>query len=51
LSIVLKEAEETEYWFQILNKKITKVDKNLFTKVDELIRLLVSIINSSKKNM
>ncbi len=50
LGIALKEADETEYWFQILDKKIIKVDENLFKKIDELIRLLVSIINSSKRS-
>ncbi len=50
LGIALKEADETEYWFQILDKKIIEVDENLFKKIDELIRLLVSIINSTKRN-
>ena len=50
LGIALKEADEIEYWFQIINEKIVKVDKSLFKKIDELIRLLVSIINSSKNN-
>ena len=49
LGIALKEADETEFWLQILDKKIAEVDENLFKKIDELIRLLVSIINSSKK--
>jgi len=50
LGIALKEADETEFWLQIVDKKIAEVDENLFKKIDELIRLLVSIINSSKRN-
>jgi len=51
LGIALKEADETEYWFQVIDKKILKVDESLFKKIDELIRLLVSIINASKNNL
>lgn len=50
LRIALKEAEETKYWFQLLDRKIINIDNNLFSKIDEIIRLLVSIINSSNKN-
>jgi len=54
LSISLKEANETTYWLNLL------VDTNYINKVDfdkinnlniELIRLLVTIIKSSKNNL
>ncbi|MBL4668546.1 MAG: four helix bundle protein [Flavobacteriales bacterium] len=54
LSISLKEANETTYWLNLL------VDTNYINKLDfdkinslniELIRLLVSIIKSSKNNL
>jgi len=48
LAIALKEADETKYWFELLNKKIIDINEDLFFKVEELIKLLVSIINSTK---
>ena len=50
LSIALKEADETQYWFDLINLKVFKIDKNLNDKLNELIRLLVSIIKTSKIN-
>ena len=51
LRISLKEADETKYWLRIIDLKIKQVDKELLKENEELIRLLVSIINSTKKNM
>lgn len=51
LRISLKEADETKYWLRIIDLKVKKVDKELLNKNEELIRLLVSIINSTKRNM
>lgn len=50
LGIALKEADETQYWFEIINLKIIKIDDEMKKQIDELLRLLTSIINSSKRN-
>ena len=53
LSIALKEADETEYWLDVLfgSEVITKEEyDSLFGDLDELISLLTSIIKSSKTN-
>ena len=50
LSISLKEADETKYWFELIDAKILSIDEKLKTEVEELIKILVSIINSTKKN-
>jgi len=50
LGIALKEAEETNYWLTLVDLKIVKIDPKLKSDLDELIRLLVSIINSTKRN-
>lgn len=50
LGIALKEAEETKYWFEILDKIIINIEPIMFEKVEELIKLLVSIINSTNRN-
>ena len=48
LGIALKEAEETEYWLDIIQEtKIYPVPEELYRNCDELIRLLVSIIKNS----
>ena len=53
LSIALKEAYETEYWLKLLYETEI-INEDLFnelnTDVIELIRLLTSIIKSSKTN-
>ena len=51
LRISLKEADETKYWLRIIDLKIKQVDKELLDENEELIRLLVSVINSTKRNM
>jgi four helix bundle protein len=52
LSIGLKEANETEYWLELLQQS-GYLEKNNFEsyniEIKELLRLLISIIKSSKK--
>jgi four helix bundle protein len=53
LSISLKEANETEYWIELLHKSDYLDDKQyeqLSSSAIELIKLLTSIIKTSKKN-
>lgn len=53
LSIALKEARETYYWLELLKKTDyldLKKSESIIKDVDELIRLLHSIIKSSKMN-
>ncbi len=47
LGIALKEADETEYWLQLIDLEIKKVPKQLLKEVDEIMRMLVTIIKSS----
>lgn len=52
LSISLKEANETEYWLDLLfeTKHLTETEfQNIKPKIVELLKLLTSIINTSKK--
>ncbi len=52
LSIALKEANETEYWLDLLfETKYINTDEfqNIKPKIIEILKLLISIINSSKK--
>jgi len=52
LSIALKEANESAYWLDLLHQS-DYIDKNDFetykTEVEEILRLLISIIKSSKQ--
>ena len=53
LSIALKEARETKYWLQLLiaTQYLDKADKHvqtLLADMEEIIKLLVSIIKRSK---
>ena len=54
MNIALKEANETEYWLMLL-KDSESIDKKTFSSIqkdcDELIRLLVSIVKSSKDKL
>ena len=53
LSIALKEANETDYWLLLLNKTdyLNKEQYlSLKNDIEELIKLLISIIKSSKIN-
>ncbi|MGB0949726.1 MAG: four helix bundle protein [Marinirhabdus sp.] len=48
LGIALKEAEETQYWLDIIDEtKIHPIPKGMYKDCDELIRLLVTIIKNS----
>jgi four helix bundle protein len=54
LSIALKEASETSYWLVVLNRA-DYLDEKLYlslkSDVDEIIRILVASIKTTKKNM
>ena len=54
MNIALKEANETEYWLMLL-KDSESIDEKVFSSIhkdcDELIRLLVSIVKSSKSKL
>ncbi len=53
LSIALKEANETNFWLQLLYKSEyieTSVYEVLDARLSEQLRLLTSIINTSKNN-
>ena len=53
LSIALKEANESDYWIDLLHRSsyISGSEyQSLFSDLDEIIRLLVSIIKTSKAN-
>lgn len=47
LKIALKEAEEVEYWLDIIDACGDYDLTNLYKQIDEVIRLLVSIIKTS----
>ncbi len=52
LSVALKEANETDYWLSLLKDSsyITlKMYDNLAPDIDELLRLLISSVKTSKK--
>lgn len=52
-SIALKEASETRYWIKLLfgSEYINRVQyRSIKADVDELIKLLTSIVNTSKQN-
>lgn len=54
LAISLKEANETEYWIELMyqTKLIQANDyEELFPKVNELIKMLIAIINTTKRNL
>ncbi|MDR0737700.1 MAG: four helix bundle protein [Prevotellaceae bacterium] len=54
MSIALKEANETEYWVLLLQDSeyiTTAISKSVLKDCRELLRLLVSSINTAKKNM
>lgn len=53
LSISLKEARETKYWIELLKETNYLVDRktdDILKDLTELIKLLVSIIKSTKAN-
>lgn len=52
MSVALKEANETEYWLELLQQS-GYLDENNFVSIDleinEILKLLISIIKSSKQ--
>jgi four helix bundle protein len=53
LAIALKEANETEYWLELLfqsNYILEEEYQKLIMAIKELLRLLISIIKTSKNN-
>lgn len=53
LSIALKEANESDYWIELLYRSGYLAEsefQSLFSDLDEIIRLLVSIIKTAKGN-
>lgn len=54
ITIALKEAEETQYWLELLFQAniINETEfKSMYSDADELIALLVSTLKTYKKNM
>ena len=54
MSIALKEANETEYWLMLLNE-CEYIENDVYSSVinecQELLRLLISTINTSKRKL
>ena len=53
LSIALREADETQYWLELLNKSdiiSEQVFESLNKDAEELVKLLVASIKTSKSN-
>jgi len=48
MAIALKEAEETEFWFEVIERKIFKVESKLKDNLKAIIRILTTIINTSR---
>lgn len=53
MAIASKEARETKYWLRIIkeSKIIDKDLKNYLSEVEELIRILTSIVKTSQENL
>ncbi len=53
MSISSKEVRETKYWLRLLKEsELTQIDvKSLLLDVEELIRILTSIVKTSQKNL
>lgn len=51
LQIALKECSESEYWIELLLESDFYSEKALLDKCTELKRMLVSSVNTAKKNM
>lgn len=53
MSISSKEARETKYWLKLLREsELTSIDVNsLILDIDELIRILTSIVKTSQQNL
>ena len=53
VTVALKEANETEYWLELLYKVkyiSEKEYESIYSDCNELVRLLTSIVKTSKKN-
>lgn len=52
MSIASKEARETKYWLRLLDQSaLTDLKVTIWlTKVDELVRILTSIVKTTQKN-
>jgi len=48
MGIALKEAEETQYWFELTEAKIFEIDNKVKNDLSAILKILTSIINSSK---
>jgi len=48
MGIALKEAEETEFWFEVIERKIFQIEIKLKEVLKSIIRILTAIIKSSK---
>ena len=48
MSIALKEANETKYWLNLLNKSNYYQNDKLLHDCNEIIRILTAIVNKSK---
>jgi len=53
MSISSKESRETKYWLRLLKQsELTSIDVNsLILDIDELIRILTSIVKTSQQNL
>jgi len=54
LNVALKEASETSYWLTVMRRADyldEKIFQSLKTDLDEIIRILVSSIKTTRKNM
>jgi len=53
MSLALKEARETRYWLLLLKKStLTSTDlSKILSSVDEIIKIIFSIINTTKNNL
>ena len=52
-NIALKEADETAYWLELLKETgflDNKQFQSIYTDIEELIKILVTIIKTTKKN-
>ena len=53
MSITSKEARETKYWLRLLKEsELTNLEvKSLILDIDELIRILTSVVKTSQQNL
>lgn len=53
MSLASKEARETRYWLQLLNKSklVDHNYENYLNKIDELIRIITSIVKTAQSNL